>query len=106
MDKKQPQQATSYVIPCLGSVSKWLKGNHQTLAVRLTTDDISHRLCQLTGALVSTSANKKGLPPLLNSEAAQAMFQNHLGCIVSGEIISEGKPSQIIDAVSGNILRT
>lgn len=114
LTKKQPLIPTTYVVPCLSTVSFWLKGAHDTLAVRITTDEISRKLCQLAGPLVSTSANEKGSEPLLNSDEVSLIFKGKLGFVISEDIALRKKlnnespvaeSSQIIDAVSGNILR-
>ncbi len=105
LSQQQPETPTTYVIPCLESVPKWLKGHHPSLAVRITTDPVSQQLCETAGAIVSTSANKKGEAPLMDAEQVQIIFENQLDYILSGGINSRGQSSIIIDAVSGKIIR-
>src|SRR5690554_3257822 len=53
----------SWVLPCQANVSQWLRGEHDTLAVRVSAHPLVKALCQRTGPLVSTSANPAGYEP-------------------------------------------
>ncbi len=67
---KQPSE-TTYIYPAKESAPKWLKGDFNSLAVRITKHPIVQRLCiELDSALVSTSANLTGEePPLISQQA-------------------------------------
>ncbi len=52
-------QATTYLMPCRHSTPRWLRGSHDTLAIRLTAYKPAKNLCRgVNSALVSTSANR------------------------------------------------
>src|SRR5512134_2349746 len=54
----------TWLIPARPNVPKWLRGQHSTLAVRVTAHPLAAALCRLWGRpLVSTSANLSGRPP-------------------------------------------
>src|SRR3989338_8804440 len=57
-------QAVTYLIPVKPSCPRWLRGAHDTLAVRMTAHPFAKNLCRSVGsALVSTSANRSGQRP-------------------------------------------
>lgn len=85
----------SWVLPCKPSVSKWLKGEHSTLAVRVSDHPLVRALCQQAGPLVSTSANPAGREPARSQQEVQQYFMNNLDCILAGEIGGRAKPSEI-----------
>ncbi|MRE47193.1 L-threonylcarbamoyladenylate synthase type 1 TsaC, partial [Escherichia coli] len=69
LEQKQAMFATwpgpvTWVIPAKASTPKWLTGQFDTLAVRVTTHELVKKLCREYGKpLVSTSANLSGLEP-------------------------------------------
>jgi L-threonylcarbamoyladenylate synthase len=68
-------QAVTYMMPVLHSAPRWLRGEHATLAVRLTAHPFARQLCQSAGsALVSTSANRSGQRPAKTYAECQGMF--------------------------------
>lgn len=85
----------SWVLPCQAKVSKWLKGEHDTLAVRVSAHPLVKALCQQTGPLVSTSANPAGLEPARTQQEVQQYFMDSLDCILPGELGGRAQPSEI-----------
>lgn len=85
----------SWVLPCQSEVSQWLKGEHDTLAVRVTAHPLVNALCQKVGPLVSTSANPAGLEPARTQEDVQRYFMDSLDCILPGELGGRSQPSEI-----------
>ena len=55
------------------------------------------------GAIVSTSANKEGMPTLSNSEEISKTFPEIE--VFEGDLGGQGKPSTIQDAVTDLIIR-
>ena len=54
----------TWLLPALSSTPLWLKGRHNTLAVRIPGHRIALELCRRAGsAVVSTSANRKDQLP-------------------------------------------
>jgi L-threonylcarbamoyladenylate synthase len=88
----------TWVLPARGNVSRWLRGRHSSIAVRVTAHDIARSLSAIAGiALVSTSANRSGRPSAKTAESVDAAFGNELDCIVVGRIGNRKAPSTIKD---------
>lgn len=100
-DVKQP---TTWVLPATNKVPDWITGGRDTVAIRVTHHSTVKALCEQLGtALVSTSANLTGEPPILT---AQACEQNFAGIpILEGGLSGADAPSQIWDAQTLTRLR-
>jgi L-threonylcarbamoyladenylate synthase len=100
------KQPVTWVLPCHEHVPVWLRGEHHTLAVRLTTHPVSIALCdRWNGPLVSSSANIHDRPAALTPLAVRKTFSGQLDYILHSTQIGTNQPSQIRDALSGAILR-
>jgi len=83
----------------------WLRGQHATLAVRMTAHQPVVRLCRKHGsALVSTSANRSGQRSLKQARQVQHVFGRQVR-VIHGKIGKADRPSVIRDLVTGQILR-
>jgi L-threonylcarbamoyladenylate synthase len=95
----------TWVVPCRASVSPTLRGQHTTLAVRVSAHPDVIALCEaFGGALVSTSANLSAQPAALSPEDLAAQFAAKVDCL-QGQLGSQQQPSQIRDARTGAVLR-
>jgi L-threonylcarbamoyladenylate synthase len=95
----------TWVVPCRAETPHWLTGQHDTLAVRVSSHPIVRALCEgLGGPLVSSSANLHGRRPATSALAIRRAFGNRLDAIVHGDC-GTGQPSSVRDAVTGRILR-
>jgi tRNA threonylcarbamoyl adenosine modification protein (Sua5/YciO/YrdC/YwlC family) len=95
----------TWVFPAKSSVSSLLRGKHSTIAVRVTAHPVMSGLCaEFGGALVSSSANFEGLSPALTSNEIQDYFGKDL-VIVPGALGGRNKPTEIRDALTGEIIR-
>ncbi|NOT20012.1 MAG: Sua5/YciO/YrdC/YwlC family protein [Sideroxydans sp.] len=98
-------QAVTYLMPVKDSVPRWLRGNHETLAVRLTAHPFSKRLCRSAGsALVSTSANRSGCRPAKTYAECQRLFGKKVW-VLRGRVGKRKQPSTIRAWSDGRILR-
>lgn len=96
----------TWVWPAKPEVSKWLRGEHDTIAVRVTGHPLAAALCRgFGGPLVSTSANLSGKSPAKTEQEVRQQFHEQLDYIVVGELGGREKPSQIRDVMSGKVLR-
>lgn len=96
----------TWLLPASPGVASWLKGNHTSIAVRVTAFPPVRQLCRDSGmALVSTSANRSGRPPLRTSEAVLAEFGTELDLILDERVGTATQPSTIRDAATGRCLR-
>ena len=103
---------TTYIYPALDSAPKWLTGDFDSLAVRVSKLDIIQELCSsLNSALVSTSANLTGQEPARSFEEALAYFQHPtdkntaIDAILNAETGDLLNPTEIRDSISGQIIR-
>lgn len=106
----QPIQDTwpgpvTWIIPARQSTPSWLTGAHKTLAVRVSAHPFVKAICEKTGAIVSTSANPAGANPAKTSLRVRSYFKDAIDYIVPSDIANTGKPTEIRDALSGNIIR-
>lgn len=84
----------------------WLRGVHESLALRVSAHPGVQALCRAWGGpLVSTSANLSGQPPARDALALRRQFGSGLGYILPGRLGGDARPSEIRDAVSGAVLR-
>lgn len=106
-------QAQTYLMPVskLVKLSDILTGGFDTLAVRVTHHPILAQICnQLTSAenpfgfLVSTSCNISGAPSATTINEAMAYFGSQVAYLKT-DGLGFTKPSQIIDLMTGDVLR-
>ena len=96
----------TWVLPCRPEVPQWLRGNHESLAVRITAHPLAAALCTAWGgALVSTSANRGGLPPARSLLRVRQQFGDALDYLLPGALGGLAKPTAIRDGLTGAVLR-
>lgn len=95
----------TWIVPAADAPS-WLRGDHDSLALRVSAHPGVQALCEAWGGpLVSTSANLSGQPPAADVAALQQQFGSGLGYILPGRLGGDARPSEIRDAVTGVVLR-
>ena len=95
---------TTFLLPCLPAISSLLRGDHPSIAVRMTSHPIASRLCQKQ-PIVSTSANPQGLAVATNYTTLVHYFDKKIDGILAMPNTVSGPPSQLIDIKSGKRLR-
>lgn len=96
----------TWLIPARPETPRWLRGRHDTLAVRVTAYPLAAALCQACGhPLVSTSANRSGHPPARNALAVRRRLGRDLDYIVPGPTGGAAQPTDIRDLRSGRRVR-
>lgn len=104
-DKQNHQRATTWLLPAHHSIPHWITGDHSSVAVRVTRHPLCQSLCDhFGGFIVSTSANPAGLPPAKTQYETHVYFKDTVEYL-HGSLGSSMKPSQIIDAMTGKIIR-
>ena len=84
----------------------WVKGEHSSIAVRVTDHPLVIALCEaFGGALVSTSANPSGMASALTEEQSVSYFGNTVDLYVSGATGGNSSPSNICVLNNGKLLR-
>lgn len=95
----------TYVIPARKTLSSWLIGEHQSIAVRVSAHQQVQQLCLAWGKpLVSTSANLSGQAACRTVEQVKQQFGADFP-VLAGPVNKQANPSMIIDIISGQILR-
>lgn len=99
------RRVITYLMPVKANAPGWLRGAHDTLAVRLTAYPYARRLCKNVGsALVSTSANRSGMKPAKTYAECRRMFGNEVW-VLPGRVGKRKQPSTIMGWSDGRILR-
>lgn len=96
----------TWTVPCRDTVPEGLRGDHDTLAVRVTAHPVAATLCRAFGGpLVSTSANLAGEPPALREEDLTSQVRAGIAGWLPGATGGLERPTPIRDARSGQALR-
>lgn len=96
----------TWVLPAHPEVPEWLTGGSGKIAVRVTAHPVAAALCRVWGGpLVSTSANRSGQPAIRKRLPLRRQFYHLVDYLVPGDCGLAQRPSKIIDATTGNILR-
>ncbi|HSP85278.1 MAG TPA: Sua5/YciO/YrdC/YwlC family protein [Psychrobacter sp.] len=116
------KQAHTWLLPISHnlpiSIPSWITGAHDSVAVRVIDHPLVKQLCAHMvsasnpyGFVVSTSCNPSGQSPALSLSEAQRYFlsdnENSNECVgyLKGETLGYQLPSQIGDALTGQIIR-
>lgn len=110
-DKKERVLATwpgpvTWLWPVGSGVSPFLRGDHETIAVRVTAHAPAVQLCTgFGGAVVSTSANLTGRQPATEAHQVRRQLGHRVDALLPGPTGGLPGPTQIRDARNGRILR-
>ena len=96
----------TWLLPASEWVPNWLRGDNETLAVRVTRHRIANTLCRLSRrAIVSTSANKQSRPPARTATEVVQTFGNKIDYVLECPVGGLSHPSKIIDALTDEVIR-
>ena len=96
----------TWLLPHKGRVPSWIRGDHDTVAVRVSDHPVVSALCTAWGGpLVSTSANPGGAQPARAAYQVRRYFGQSLGYLMPGTTGSGSRPTSIRDLISGQIIR-
>lgn len=96
----------TWLLPARRGVSRWVRGEHETIAVRVTAHRLAAALCRgFNGALVSTSANRHGRPAAVTASQVQGMFGARVDLVLPGPLGGLKGATSIRDARNGALLR-
>lgn len=85
---------------------EWIKGDHQSVAIRVSGHTIVQELCSAFGGpIVSTSANEAGKEEIKSRFILEDKFADKIAGIVDGDLGKSAKPSEIRDLLSGRVIR-
>ena len=101
------ERPTTWLVSASDACPPWIRGNHATVAIRITDHPLLGYLCgRLQSPLVSTSANQAGKSTVRSALQLRRQFGNQLDFIVTGFNTGDARPSEIKSLASGNLLRT
>jgi L-threonylcarbamoyladenylate synthase len=97
----------TFVFPVSTRVHALVKGQYETVAVRVTAHPVARDLCEaFGGALVSTSANVSNDEPLKEGEKVFELFGTSIAGVVEGIVGGLLKPTTITNAITGEVYRS
>lgn len=97
----------TWVVPDGGCYSPLVRGEHASVAIRVTDHPLVAALTKHLGSpLVSTSANPASCVPAKSLLRARCYFGNKVDYYLAGTLGGLGQPSQIRDAMTSCILRS
>lgn len=98
---------TTWLVEASEHCPVWIRGNHTTVAIRVTEHPLLRILCAgLQLPLVSTSANRAGKSTVRSALQLRRQFADEVDFIVTGFNTGGGKPSAIKSLACGNLLRS
>jgi L-threonylcarbamoyladenylate synthase len=93
-------------VPASPDAPRWITGDHDGIAVRVTANADVIALCRaFGGAIVSTSANRAGMLAASTFGALDPAVIAGVDGVLEGETGGLERPSAIRDARSGAVLR-
>ena len=97
---------TTWLVPAAASVPVWLRGRHNSIALRVTAHPVAAALCRVAGqAIVSTSANLSGKSPAKSRLQLKLRLRDRVDYILGGDTGGYRKPTEIRDVISGQLIR-
>ncbi|MDA1370884.1 MAG: Sua5/YciO/YrdC/YwlC family protein [Proteobacteria bacterium] len=87
-------------------IPSWIKGCHESVAIRVSAHPVVQALClQFGKLLVSTSANEAGAPPVKSLADLKQRFADKIDYIIEGELGTSPAPTEIRDLQTGQVFR-
>lgn len=97
----------TWLFPASEKVPFWIRGNHHSVAVRVTAHPIAKALCEQFGSpLISTSCNKSGDPPARDIRSIQLTLSSTVDYVIDGPLGGRMRPTEIRDALTGEVIRS
>ena len=98
---------TTWLIPDPAKLfPDWIKGKHQSIAIRVSAHPLVHALCEQFGKpIVSTSANAAGKTAIRDRTEIETLFGGSIDYVVAGDLGADPLPSEIRDLLSGSLIR-
>ncbi len=96
---------TTWLVDPNNNVPADLLGTSEKIAVRITNHPEVKALCDLVGAIVSTSANLSKQEICVDLNQVRSMFGPNIDFIQHNSTIGSGQSSTIIELSSGKVLR-
>lgn len=104
---QKSDRPTTWLVPDAARlVSPWIKGEHDFVAIRVSTSASVAKLTKALGhPIISTSANPASRPTAKNILALRQYFGQRLDYILPGAVDPNAQSSRIINIETGEIVR-
>lgn len=97
----------TWLVPAGPAVPDWVRGDHDTIAVRWSAHSLVQALTSGVGhPLVSTSANRAGKQPARFGFQVRQWLGHEVDCLVPGQTGRSARPSQIRRLSDGAVIRS
>jgi L-threonylcarbamoyladenylate synthase len=97
----------TWLVPARPGVSQWVRGEHTTVAVRITAHPGASAVCRhARRAIVSTSANRHNRSPARSALGVRREFGDQLDYVLEGQLGRQANPTEIRDAITNRIVRS
>lgn len=97
----------TWLLPANEKTPHWLTGGSELIATRVTAHPVVRAICdEFGGAITSTSANITGSPTATNLNDIKLQFSEQIGAYVDAALGGNTQPSKIINALTGQIIRS
>jgi len=104
---KEGATAVTWLVPVKQETSEYLKGQFDTLAIRVSHHPLVKELCEkFAGAIVSTSANIATQAAARTAAEVTQVFADKIDLVLEGTTDINAQPSEIRDALTDKIIRT
>lgn len=98
--------AITQIVPANKNTPSYLTGQFTSIAVRVTSQPDVVKLCNaLNKPIVSTSANLTGDEPATSVETLDPRLIDKIDYVLAGQTLGYSQPSQIINALTGEVVR-
>lgn len=89
-----------------GWVPEWSRGEHSSVAIRVSAHPMIKQLCDRFGRpIISTSANLAGKEPARSKQQLDARLYPYLDYVMPGETLGLSQPSVIRDILTDQVYR-
>jgi len=96
-----PGHVTWLIPDPAGCYPIWIRGQHPTVAVRISDHPVVSSICRAFGKpVVSTSANFAGEPEIRSAEDLRRQFGGEIDYVAAGALGGRDAPSEIRDLLS------
>jgi L-threonylcarbamoyladenylate synthase len=97
----------TWLFPASKQTPFWITGNRNSVAVRVTAHPTAKALCEeFGGPIVSTSCNKSGDPPARDIRNIQLTLSDTVDYAIEGKLGGRMRPTEIRDALTGEVIRS
>ncbi len=96
----------TWLLPAAEALPAWIRGRHETVAVRVTAHPVAAALCHACRSpLVSTSANPGSLPPARSPLGVRRYFGDAIDLLLCGPLGGLERPTPIRAAADRALVR-